>query len=106
MIITYTELHAINANKVLQLICLLNKNTKPIKRETLMKKLNVSDYRYLKVLLHNARLRGTPICNDMDGKGYYIGGANEIEKRLKVLRKLVSGYNKEIKSLKRVLING
>ena len=70
-----------------------------------MKKLNVSDYRYLKVLLHNARLRGTPICNDMDGKGYYIGGANEIEKRLKVLRKLVSGYNKEIKSLKRVLIN-
>lgn len=91
---------------VLYISYIFNKSKRPIKREKLMRLLGISDYRSLKLVLHEARLQGLPICNDMDGKGYYIGGPNEIEKRLKVLRKLVKGYNKEIKSLKRVLING
>ena len=93
-------------DKTLSLITIIERDNKPIKREKLMKMLKITDYRYLKILLHKARMQGVPICNDMDGKGYYIGGPYEIEKRLKVLRKLVKGYNKEIKSLKRVLILG
>src|SRR5574344_412342 len=93
-------------DKTLSLITIIERDNKPIKRENLMKMLKITDYRYLKILLHEARMQGVPICNDMDGKGYYIGGPYEIEKRLKVLRKLVKGYNKEIKSLKRVLILG
>lgn len=100
------KLNEVKAGKLLYLVSLLARSVKPIKRISLMRKLKITDYRYLKILLHEARMRGVPICNDMDGKGYYIGGANEIEKRLKVLRKLVKGYNQEIKSLKRVLING